>query len=210
MVDIIPSILTDNPYLLKKQTKQSKKLFGAVQIDILDDSLVSGKTVLPKDFDELGELFFEAHLMVDHPISYLEDLKKAGFDRVTFHFESKDDPEKTLLKIKNCGFESGIALNPETHLPELGKIITLVDEILVLSVAPGKQGQPFQESVVSKITDIKDLYPEMVVGVDGGIDDKNAPLLESVGANIIYIGHYLWKDKDPKFAFEKLIKALNR
>ena len=89
MVDIIPAILTDDITVLKKQVKQSKKLFGAAQIDILDDSLVKGKTILPKDFDDLGKVFLEAHLMVDHPTSYLEELKKTDFDRVIFHFESK-------------------------------------------------------------------------------------------------------------------------
>lgn len=210
MLDIIPAILTDDLEVLKKQIDQSKRFFGAAQVDILDDTLIPGKTVPPGEFDDLGDIFLEAHLMVNHPTNYLEDLKRAGFDRVILHIESGEDLEKSLIKIKGFGFESGVALSPQTQLPEFGKTIDLVDEILLLSVTPGEQGQIFQENIITKIAEIKDLHPEAVVGVDGGIDDKVAPLLESAGANIIYIGHYFWGKNDPKTAFEKLIKALNR
>lgn len=210
MVDIIPAILTDDPSVLEQEIAQAKKLCSCAQVDILDNSMISGKTVSPKDYEAFGKIFLVAHLMVDHPTSYLADLERAGFGRVIFHLESKEDPAKTILKIKHHGFEAGIALNSETDVPNLGKLAQFVDEILLLSVTPGKQGQKFQESITGKIAEVRDLYPDLLIGVDGGINDQNAPLLERVGANVLYVGDYLWGKNNPDKALKNLIIALNK
>ena len=75
----------------------------------------------------------------------------------------------------------GLAVNPDTDLPEWSyKFVEILDQIIVMSVVPGKSGQKFIESTHEKIQritkDLNDHKFEGYIVVDGGVN------LENIGA----------------------------
>ncbi|MBE6039160.1 MAG: ribulose-phosphate 3-epimerase, partial [Anaerofustis stercorihominis] len=73
-------------------------------------------------------------------------------------------------------------------------VIDKIDLALVMSVNPGFGGQKFIHSVIPKIARIKEMLGgrEILIEVDGGINDKTAPLVVEAGANLLVAGSYVF------------------
>ena len=87
----------------------------------------------------------------------------------------------------------GIALNPETKIEEIIEFIDLIDIILIMTVKPGFGGQEIIPKTFEKIEEIRNLFPEKDIQVDGGINKRNIKILKDKGANLIVSGSCLLK-----------------
>ena len=65
----------------------------------------------------------------------------------------------------------------------------------------GAQGQPFDESVFSRIEELHATYPDMMVAVDGGVAESNVEALTRAGANRLCVGSAISKAEDPAAAY---------
>jgi len=147
---IVPAILALNLKEFKNQTDKINGLFKNVQLDIMD-----GKFVPAKSYNNIKKINsfnfsweYELHLMVENPI---KEIKKwsalKNVNKIIFHIESTGDPKKTIALIKKNGYKAGIALNPKTPIKKIIPFLQEADEILFMTVNPGKQGAKF----ISKI-----------------------------------------------------------
>ncbi|OHA64628.1 MAG: hypothetical protein A2672_02780 [Candidatus Wildermuthbacteria bacterium RIFCSPHIGHO2_01_FULL_49_22b] len=205
MQKVVPAILTADPAELRRQLGVLKDRTKWVQIDIMDGKFVPSVSV---NISELGEAcqFFnlEIHLMVTEPEKYLEDCGAAGAKRVYFHWEGTKDPEKTLSLMGRYSFQKGVALNPETEIKMVAPLADKMDALLLLSVVPGAQGHEFVSSVLDKVSVVKHLVFDTLIGVDGGISEDNILGVFEKGADYVAVGSALWKSKDPLAALRKL------
>ena len=68
--------------------------------------------------------------------------------------------------------------------------------VLVMTVEPGFGGQSFMADMLPKIRAIrekaKEVNPELMIQVDGGIDGKTAPLCIEAGADVLVSGSFLF------------------
>ena len=82
--------------------------------------------------------------------------------------------------------------------------------VLVMTVEPGKGGQELIQDTIKKVevlneySKLNDL--EIDIEVDGGINDKTAPLVKSAGANILVSGNYITGSNNFKESIENLKK----
>ena len=94
----------------------------------------------------------------------------------------------------------GISINPETDVTALEEFLPEVDLVLVMTVHPGFGGQSFIADCVPKISWVKEWAKkngrEILVSVDGGINEKTAKICLDAGADILVAGSYLFKMKD--------------
>ena len=76
-----------------------------------------------------------------------------------------------------------------------------VDLVLVMTVNPGFGGQKFIPNSVEKTKRLRRLIDESgskaLIQIDGGVDDKSAPLLVAAGADVLVSGSYVFKAADP-------------
>lgn len=198
MIQIIPAILDKTPEDFQKHIEELKHSVGFkegwVHIDFADNEFVPNQTIRP-DIVSLFPINLkkEAHLMVAHPLDWIEKLQKAGFKRVIFHFESKDNLEEVIETIKKAGMEAGIAINPETSIDSLESYKDKVDQVLIMGIVPGFQGQPFIPATIDKIKVLKAKSWQVKISVDGAVKDTNSLALAEAGVDRLVSGSFLFK-----------------
>lgn len=198
MVQIIPAILDKTPEDFRNHIKQFKHSTsfqeGWVHIDFADNKFVQNQTIgIDTVVQNPISLDKEAHLMVIHPLQWLDQLKEAGFKRVIFHLESKDDILECIHRIKELGMETGIALNIDTPIEKLIPFKDKIDLVLIMAVVPGFQGQAFLPEAFDKIKALKKLNWSVRIAVDGAVRDSNAKQIIEAGADQLAVGSYLLK-----------------
>ena len=171
-----------------------------LHIDVMDGMFVPsisfGMPVL-ECVRKKSKLFMDVHMMVKNPERYIEELIQLGADGVTIHVEACDCITETLLKIRELGAKTGLAINPETPVSAVFPYMELVDMVLVMTVHPGFGGQKYITGCFEKIREmrrvINESYPEVKLEIDGGVTLDNLEKNLEVGANVIVTGSAIFK-----------------
>ncbi len=152
----------------------------------------------------------DVHYMIVHPEHYIEQTARLGAMMMNVHYEACTHLHRTVQEIHAAGMKAGVTLNPHTPVALLEDIICDVDMVLLMSVNPGFGGQKFIANAVKKTSQLRDLInrsgSQALIEIDGGVDDKSAPLLIEAGADVLVSGSYIFKSPQP----EEAIKSLKR
>lgn len=205
---ISPSILSADFANLEADIKKVEPYVPWLHIDVMDGHFVPNISIgvpVVKSIRKITNLFLDTHLMIENPINYIDAFADSGSDLITFHYEAaKDKTIETIEKIKSRKLKTGLSIKPKTSVDEIEKYISKVDMILVMSVEPGFGGQKFMEDCAKKILEIKKINPDVLVQVDGGINDKTALICKKFGADSLVAGNYIYSASDIKKAIESI------
>ena len=168
-------------------------LANMIHVDIMDGKFVNNKTITNEEAKDLltaRKKDLDIHLMVEHPLEYINELKGLKPKYITFHIESLDNIDRVIDELKKENIGVGIALNPETRIYNIIPYLKRVDLILVMSVNPGKGGQEFIKSSYSKVNELKAMQKKYnyLISVDGGINDSTIKDLKS---DIACVGSFI-------------------
>jgi len=214
-MELVPAILAKTKEEFVQKIKLVAPYVKLVQIDVMDGIFVPNKTwgtatEIVREWKKLNVgIGREVHLMVSRPEILIKIFIKDNAERIYFHIESTEDPQKVLDLIsqgnkqfnKRC--KKGIAINPETPVAKIEPFLSFLDAVLVMGVTPGFSGQEFQKVVLDKIKQIKKLNPRIEIGVDGGVDLKNAKEILSAGADYLVAASSIFGSKNIKEAINK-------
>ena len=208
---ISPSILSADFANLERDIKLIEK-HGAdwVHIDVMDGHFVPNITIgvpVVKSLKKITNLPLDVHLMIENPDKYTEPFAKAGADILTFHYEAVNENKiiEIIDKIKSFNMKAGISIKPKTKPQVLLPYLNKVDMVLIMTVEPGFGGQEFMPDCAEKIKFIKENSPsDMIIQVDGGINDKTGKICKDLGANSLVAGSYIYNSKDIKQAINLL------
>lgn len=170
-----------------------------LHIDIMDGHFVPNLSMGPEMVRMAKAAIripLSVHLMVTHPGSLAEIFLEAGSDLLMVHVEAQDQPGEVLRRIRAAGRRSGIVLNPETPAAALQGLLDDADEILLMTVHPGFGGQPFLETVLPKLAEVRRMAPGHDISVDGGITLETAEACAAHGANVLIAGTSLYRSAD--------------
>lgn len=207
---ISPSILSADFANLENDIKKVEPYVPWLHIDVMDGHFVPNISIgvpVVKSIRKITNLFLDTHLMIENPIKYIEPFIEAGSDLITFHFEAtKEKTIETIDKIKSFNKKVGLSIKPKTNVDEIKEYINLVDMILIMTVEPGFGGQKFMDDCAKKIIEIKkySANKDLIIQVDGGINDVTAKICKNYGANSLVAGNYIYKANDIKQAIENL------
>ncbi|MDU6295674.1 ribulose-phosphate 3-epimerase [Clostridium celatum] len=213
MIKIAPSILSaDFSKLGEEVVRLHEAGADFIHIDVMDGKFVPNITFgMPviKAIRNKTNKVFDVHLMIDNPQSYIDEFIAAGADIITLHYEAEKHLDRAISYIKSKGVKAAVALNPATPTFVLKDIIGNLDMVLIMSVNPGFGGQKFIPYSINKIKEVKEMAiaannSDILIQVDGGIDENNVQSVIDAGANVIVAGSAVFGDGN----IEANIKAL--
>lgn len=142
---IAPSILAADYANFASELKRIEETSAEyVHIDIMDGQFVPnisfGADVVAS-MRKHSKLVFDCHLMVVNPERYVDAFAQAGADIMTIHAESTLHIHGALQKIKAAGMKAGVVINPGTPVSAIESVLSLVDQVLIMTVNPGFGGQ---------------------------------------------------------------------
>ena len=150
----------------------------------------------------------DIHLMIVDPDRYIKTFVDIGADILTVHYEACNHLHRTIQKIKSLGIKAGVAINPHTPVSVLKDIIKEIDLVCIMSVNPGFGGQSFISRTYEKINKLNKIVEKektnVLIEIDGGVNDKNSKKLIDSGANVLVAGNFVFSSKNPKETINNL------
>ncbi len=172
-------------------------------LDVMDGMFVPNITFGPpiiKSIRKYSDIPFDAHLMIQDPIRYIDAFADAGCDLITVHCEAVGDIKGAMDRIHEKGLKAGISLNPETPVSDVEPFLPDADLALVMTVHPGFGGQSFISECVPKISWISEWAEEngreLEISVDGGVNPATGKQCTDAGATVLVAGSSLFKLDD--------------
>lgn len=205
---VAPSILSGDFANLANDIK-NLEIAGAdwVHVDVMDGHFVPNLTIgapVVKALKKVATIPLDVHLMISNPGKYVKDFALAGSDIITFHYEATKERTKDVIDlIKSFGKKVGISIKPNTKVEEIVEYIPFVDLVLVMTVEPGFGGQKFMDDCALKIKELSK-FENIIIEVDGGINDITAKTCKDYGVNALVAGNYVFSSSNMKEAIASL------
>ena len=218
---IAPSIIAGDMTNLEKEVKRCDDgRADYIHLDVMDGQFVPNTTF---DYVKIKELRpatlipFDTHLMINEPVRHVKDYVDAGSDIITVHTEVCDESSfgeiHDLLKSSQVGV--GLAINPDTELPDWSKkFIPSLDQLIVMSVIPGKSGQKYIESSHEKTQKLVQILKEHnfdgYIEADGGVTLDNAGSCFADGARAFVGGSAIIGQSDVRVVIREFRNKILR
>ncbi|MDE1827449.1 MAG: ribulose-phosphate 3-epimerase [Thaumarchaeota archaeon] len=216
---IAPSIIAGDMANLENEVKRAAHgRSDLIHLDVMDGQFVPNKTFDHEKIKQLRPIThipFDTHLMINEPVKHVRDYANAGSDIITVHAEVCDESSfgeiHDILRSSEIGL--GLAINPDTELPSWSeKFIPDLDQLIIMSVVPGKSGQKYIESTHEKTQRISKFLAERnfqgLIEADGGVDLSNVESCFLDGARVFVGGSAIIGQKDVRLTITEFRKHL--
>lgn len=209
-MEIIPAINCETEACVRKHLEMLQGIPAEwVHFDVSDGRFTPVKTwdepeCFITDYRlQIADLNIEVHLMVEKPAEYIERWARAGVKRIVLHVETmlgRSDP--TFGGVGSlAGVQFGLALRPETPVDAVYAYLDKIRFAQFLAVTPGFSGQKFDERILEKIRALRARDKNVIIEVDGGVNDQTALSILRAGANVVVSSSFLWSHPNPREAF---------
>lgn len=145
------------------------------------------------------EVDYELDLMVQDADKKLDEWIALGPRRIIFHLEALEDVVGLLEKAQGVRslVEIGLAIGSATPVRELFPHLEMIDCVQLMGIGRiGFQGEPFDETVLDRIRELKVHAPHMLVQVDGAVSRDTINELCDAGAERFAVGSAIWRGGD--------------
>ena len=183
-----------------------------LHLDIMDNHYVPNLTFGPglcaaihKNFPHLK---LDVHLMTIPTDDLIEKFAKNGACRISIHPNATLHLDRSIQLIKCLNCKAGVTLNPSASIDEIKWCAHNLDFVMLMTVNPGYGGQSLIKEIIPKITELKNLYKNIKICVDGGVGIDNIHTLAAAGAQDFVVGSSIFNNKDYANAIASLRQKL--
>lgn len=200
--EIIPAIMPEQYEEIESMAGMVKNYIDTVQLDLMDGRYVPEKTWpfvygTDRDLQDLlseetslpfwNEVNYELDLMIERPEEDLDTWLNIGASRIIFHHASVHSWEaiKNIDPVVREFVVIGCAVTIHDNLEDIFPLIEdgTVRYVQVMGIAHiGYQGEAFESGSLELIQTLRNRYPELEIGVDGGVSENSIKDLYRAGA----------------------------
>lgn len=202
---ICVSYLKSKNNLINTINELNNTICDYIHIDVMDGDFVENKTY------EINEVInalkmnnkpLDVHLMCNNVKKYIIEYADLMPEYITFHLEVNENIEELINLIHDYNIKCGISIKPNTPVEKLIPYLDKIDLVLIMSVEPGKGGQKFIESTPEKIKQLKKLNSQVLISVDGGINNET---IKKIDTDMAVSGSYICMNDDYNKQIEQLL-----
>lgn len=191
---IATSILNANDRV-KVINELNNSLTDYIHFDVMDGNFVSDYQ-LPvtelRNLIQISKKKNDVHLMVEHPLAYIDAIKDLPIEQIAVHVEIEDNLKEIFTLLKENNIKCSLAVDLDTDIKKVTPYLSFIDTILIMTVKAGKGGQVFSSSALKKMHFIPD---NISIELDGGINNITIKKLNgSRLPDILVSGSYILKD----------------
>ena len=200
---IIPAILKDSFFAVSNAAYSVSHFAPYVQIDLVDGIHAPTVTWPFADeesvYSELTRLDnlpvdYELDLMIHAPDRVLEELLRVNAKRYIVHLNSTEHLQTCIEEIKKAAREVSVGVVIGDDVSQLAPVLASVDGVQCMGIRHiGKQGEPYDERVISLIQSIRDIDSHVPITVDGGVSAQTIPVLHDAGVSRFVAGSAVFR-----------------
>lgn len=218
---IAPSIIAGDMSNLQNEIKRCVDgRADYIHLDVMDGKFVPNRTF---DYEKirqlrpLTEIPFDTHLMIEDPMKHVIEYVDAGSDIITVHAEVTNESSFGEIHdiLRQNQVSVGLAINPNTELPEWSYgFLESLDQLIVMSVVPGKAGQQYIKETHAKMAKIVPTLKEHgftgYIEADGGVNLDNIGSVFVDGARVFVGGGAIIGRSDVRAAISEFRNKILR
>ena len=209
---VLPSFLQCDFGNLQREIERLEEAgIKAFHLDVMDGHFVPNLSYgmpIVAAIRKLTKLPLDVHLMISSPEKFIPQFVDAGADCLTIHAEIDSDVPAVLTSIRSAGILAGLAVNPRTPLQMVQPILSACDLLLIMSVDAGFGGQAFNPIALGKLRLAKEIAPDLLLEVDGGVNRKTIASCREAGASLFVVGSAIFGQDDYLRALGELADAM--
>ncbi len=208
MTTVCPTVLASNKADYKDQIERVS--FAArLQIDFMDGEFAPTTSIELKDAWLPAGLRSDLHLMYQRPMEYLPILLALKPNMVIIHAEAKVEHLHMAGELHKADILAGLCVLPETPIGSIEQLLSSFDHLLIFGGHLGHFGGQADLNQLAKAWEAKQHHPDIEIGWDGGVNDKNVKQLTEGGIDVLNVGGFIQKANNPQAVYNTLVDLLN-
>lgn len=198
---LLPSIASASPLAIGDVLK-SLESWPFLHIDIEDGNFIPNITFGMKTVRAIcanvKHKEIQVHLMVNHPMDYLEELADCGASAVVTQLEALDYPMQFLNRCKKLGMKAGLALNMKTSVEDTAIFGEVMDQLLLMTAEPDCEREELYHPALQRALETAASRKEGIeLYVDGGLTMESLKQLKIAGVNGAVLGRLVFQTANP-------------
>lgn len=201
---VCPTITAFDTHEYRSQIEQIEPFANRIHIDLMDGEFAP--TVSPP-LEQIWwphKITADIHLMYKRPMEHIEILLKLKPHMVIVHNEAEVHHMHFAAELHKHNIKTGLAILKDTPAEYTYQILHSFDHVLIFSGNLGYHGGTIDLNLLDKVDKIKSHHSHAEISWDGGINDKNAKKLVDGGVEVLNVGGFIQKSKNPKAAYDKI------
>ncbi|MBA3679051.1 hypothetical protein H0W80_02580 [Candidatus Saccharibacteria bacterium] len=196
MTKIVPALLVKTVEEYNATLRKARQLTNRFHIDIIDGKYVDNLTIMPRDIQKQVDNKMDMHLMVEDPVWFARECISLNPHIVIIQYESPGDVVAALELVVKSGFRAGLAINPETSVDMIKKLMPIISYVQIMGYPAGFAGTKFERSVLEKPAQVRAINPAIEVGLDGGVNGKTITGIAKAEFDVINVNSFLFDNPE--------------